>query len=240
MTDLACIVVLTFAAGLCMPLGGLIASVEHIGPRWLETELRHFTIAFGGGLLLGGVFEVLLPKGMSAFGNPTAGVAVFMAGGVLFFALERAMALRRREAPQLVGMLVDYIPESIALGGLVATDPSLALVLAIVIGLQNLPEGFNAYRELAALPSAAPVKVLWIMFLLTPIGPAAGLAAHAFLGDRSEILGAIMLLASGGIMYLMFQEIAPRSRLRHHWAPPLGAVAGFGVTLLTALWLGPA
>lgn len=240
MNEVAYILLLTFAAGLCMPLGGLIASVEHIGPDWLEMEFRHFSIAFGGGLLLGGVFEVLLPQGMAKFGHPAAGVAVFMAGGVLFFVLERAMALRRREAPQLVGMLVDYVPESIALGGLVATDPSLALVLAVVIGLQNVPEGFNAYRELVATPAAAPGKVLWFMFLLTPIGPVAGLAAHAFLDAQSATLGAIMLLASGGIMYLMFQEIAPRSRLRNHWAPPLGAVAGFAATLLTALWLGPA
>jgi len=223
-----------------MPLGGLLASVEHISSKWLESEFRHFMIAFGGGLLLGAVFQVLLPQGISKFGHPTAAVAVFLAGGVVFFVFEKAMALRRHETPQFVGMLVDYIPESIALGGLVATDPPLALVLAVVIGLQNIPEGFNSYRELVGLRSETPRRVLWFMLLLTPIGPVAGLAAHYLLADNPGLLAAIMLMAAGGIMYLMFQEIAPQSRLRHHWAPPLGAVAGFAVTLLTDIWLGHA
>jgi len=238
MSEAPYIVVLTLLAGLCMPLGGVLARFEHLGSRWLEREFRHFMIAFGGGLLLGAVFAVLLPEGTERFGHPTGAVALFLAGGVAFFLLERRMGLQRRESPQLVGMLVDYIPESIALGGLVATDPALALVLAVVVGLQNVPEGFNAYRELIAKRPEDSAKVLRFMLLLTPIGPAAGLLAYWFLDDAPRVLGAIMLIAAGGIMYLMFQEIAPQSRIKHHWAPPLGAVTGFGVTLLTSAWLG--
>jgi ZIP family zinc transporter len=232
------IVVLTFAAGLCMPLGGWIASFERIQRRWLEKEVRHFLIALGGGLLLGAVYEVLLPEGLARFGNSVSAVLLFVAGGLLVFLLERLLAARRRESPQLLGMLLDYVPESIALGGLIATDPSLALVLAIVIGLQNLPEGFNAYRELAAAGRDSSAKVLSLMCLLTLLGPLAGLSAYAFLADVPAVLGAIMLSSAGGIVYLMFQDIAPQAHLNRHWAPPLGAVLGFAFTLLTSLWLG--
>lgn len=237
MSDVAMILVLTGAAGLCMPIGGLIASMEHIRPRWLENELRHFIIAFGGGLLLGAVFQVLLPQGTEMTGDQAVSVLVFLLGGILLFALERRLALRRHEAPQLTGMLVDFIPESIALGGLAASNPELALVLAIVIGLQNIPEGFNAYRELVKSRVLSRSKVLLVMLLLTPLGPAAGLSAHYGLADQPRALGMIMLLASGGIVYLMFQDIAPQSRLRQHWAPPLGAVLGVGFTLLTEMWI---
>ncbi len=216
-----------------MPLGGLIATFEHIRSEWLEREFRHFVIAFGGGLLLGAVFEVLLPEGLKNLHDSPSGIAWFVAGGVLFFLLERAMGLRRREAPQLMGMLLDYVPESLALGGLIASDPSLAIVLAIIVGLQNLPEGFNAYRELVVPGKASSRKVLWFMLLLTPSGPIAGLSAHYFLVDQPYILGAIMLVSAGGIMYLMFQDIAPQARLQRHWAPPLGAVLGFAVTMFT-------
>ena len=41
-----------------------------------------------------------------------------------------------------------------------------------------------------------------------------------------------MLAASGGILYLIFQDIAPMSRLQRHRAPPLGAVLGFCVALV--------
>lgn len=240
MTEITHIIVLTFVAGLCMPLGGMIATFEHIRRRWLQEEIRHFVIAVGGGLLLGAVFQVLLPEGLVTYGNTPNAVAVFLGGGVTFFLLERAMGLRRRESPQLVGMLLDFIPESLALGGLVATSPSVAVVLAIVVGLQNFPEGFNSYRELVSLGKQSPRKVLLFMFFLTPLGPMSGLTAYYFLTDMPRILGGIMLFSAGGIMYLMFQDIAPQSRLKHHWAPALGAVIGFAITLLTDIWVGSA
>jgi len=140
----------------------------------------------------------------------------------------------------MTGMLVDFLPESIALGGLVATQPNLALILAVVIGLQNLPEGFNAYRELVASRRWTSKKVLFFMALLVPIGPIAGLSSHFGLAGQPRLLGVIMLLAAGGIVYLMFQEIAPKSRLKRHWAPPLGAVFGVSAMLLTELSIGGA
>jgi ZIP family zinc transporter len=238
MSQLAYIIALTFGAGLCMPIGALLARVEHIGPNWLEQEFRHFMVAFGGGLLLGAVFDVLLPEGLARLDHSVAGILIFLAGGLLFFLVERRMGLAQREAPQMLGMLLDYIPESLALGGLAAGNPRLALLLAVVIGLQNVPEGFNSYRELEAEQPSSGGKVLRMMFLLTLIGPLMGLGAYYFLDAHPAVLGGIMLAAAGGLMYLIFQDIAPASRLERHWAPPLGAVAGFGVTLLSDLLLG--
>lgn len=47
MSDIAAILLFTLAAGACIPLGGFIASFEHIHSRWLEQELRHSVIALG-------------------------------------------------------------------------------------------------------------------------------------------------------------------------------------------------
>jgi ZIP family zinc transporter len=237
MTDLAHIFLLTLAAGLCMPLGGAVAKIERFRPEWLETEFRHFMIALGGGLLLGGVFEVLLPEGMARFDNPSVGILVFTAGGFAFFAIERTMGLRHRQHPQLLGMLLDYLPESIALGALAVSNPSTALLLALVVGAQNIPEGFNTYRELNDGPSHRPRNVLGFMLLLTPIGPIAAISAHFLFRDQSMAIGSIMLLGAGGIMYIIFQDIAPQSRLKKHWAPPLGAILGFAITLQADFWL---
>lgn len=229
-SDAWVITVLTLGAGLCMALGGLLASVERIRPDWLDTEFRHFMIALGGGILLGAVAQVLLPQGMRQMDNPPLGIACFVAGGVAFFWVERSMGMRRRERPQLMGMLLDFVPESIALGGMVATGSPLATTLAVLIGLQNLPEGFNAYRELV---KGQPVRTLMAMVALAFLGPVAGLAGYVVLGGQPEALGAMMLVASGGILYLMFQDIAPQSRLNRHWAPPLGAVLGFAITMVS-------
>ena len=77
--------------------------------------------------------------------------------------------------------------------------------------------------------------MLLSMSALVLIGPIAGLCGFFFLSNHQAILGAIMLLSSGGILYLIFQDIAPQSRLEKHWAPPLGAVFGFCVALFSEM-----
>ena len=225
------IVLLTVAAGSCIPLGGLLAKIERIHPNWLERELRHFIIAFGGGILLGAVAVVLVPEGRYSMGDSLWSIPIILLGGLAFFYIEKRMAQRHRESPQLFGMLLDYIPEAIALGGLMALQSEVAPLLALFIGLQNLPEGFNSYRELNAKNHRDDKKTIQSMIALVALGPAAGLLGYYILSDHPALLGAIMLFASGGILYLLFQDIAPQSILKKHWAPPLGAVIGFCLAL---------
>lgn len=130
-----------------------------------------------------------------------------------------------------MAMLLDYVPESLALGGAFASGAESALLLALFIGLQNIPEGFNAYRELRSSGQEGR-EILRFMMCLLPIGPVLGMVGWAFLGERTALLGGVMLFAAGGILYLVFQDIAPQSRMRSHWAPPLGAVLGFALGMV--------
>ncbi|KMQ74094.1 ZIP family metal transporter [Marinobacter subterrani] len=231
--DVLYVIGLTTLAGACIPLGGLLASVERISPNWLELEFRHFLIAFGGGILLGAVSVVLIPQGQESMGDSLWAIPTIIAGGLLFFAVERVLGLKRRESPQLMGVMLDFVPEATALGGLTLVSPKIALLMAVLIALQNLPEGFNAYRELSSLPGYTSRKTLAFMGCLVSAGPAAGLLGYFFLSEQPVILGAVMLVASGGILYLIFQDIAPQSRLERHWGPPLGAVAGYCLALFS-------
>jgi len=231
--DILYIVGLTVAAGACIPLGGLIASVERISPNWLELEFRHFLIAFGGGILLGAVTVVLVPEGKASMNGSFWAIPAILAGGVLFFAVERLLGLKKREAPQLMGVMLDFVPEAMALGGMIIVNPGLAPLLAMLIALQNLPEGFNAYRELREHSGYSSRQTLAFMSGLVLAGPVAGLVGYYFLASSPVLLGGIMLVASGGILYLIFQDIAPQSRLEKHWMPPFGAVVGFCLALFS-------
>ncbi len=239
MHDLAQIVLLTAAAGACLPLGGFLGRIKRLGPHWLDLELRHTVIAFGAGILLAGVAFVLVPEGSALLGAPLAGFSVLLLGGAAFFLYERLIDGRKRVSPQFNAMLLDFIPESLALGGVLAAGSSTAQLLALLIGLQNIPEGFNAYRELSAMPGARPRRIMALMIALVPIGPIVGVAGWLLLSQHEAILGTVMLFASGGILYLIFQDIAPQTRLARHWAPPLGAVAGFGLGLLGQQYFSP-
>lgn len=107
-------------------------------------------------------------------------------------------------------------------------------MLALLIGLQNLPEGFNAFRELQEAGQARR-KTLGLMAALVPLGPLLALLGYTVLAGQDTALSVILLLASGGILYLIFQDIAPQAKLERHWAPPLGAVSGFALAMLGTL-----
>jgi ZIP family zinc transporter len=224
----------TTFAGACIPLGAALARFERLGPEWLETEFRHGVIAFGGGVLFGAVALVLVPEGVSRMSGGALAVLCFLAGGSLCFVFERWQGRRiGRETPQLTAMLSDYLPESMALGGMFTAAAPGAMLLALLIGLQNLPEGFNAWRELRAAGPAPGVGRAALVFAgLVLLGPAAGLLGWFVLAEHPSVLGGLMLFSAGAILYLTFQDLAPQARLERHWGPPLGAVCGFSLALL--------
>jgi ZIP family zinc transporter len=235
MSSLIQMLFLTAVAGSCILAGGLLARFERIRPQWLETEFRHSVIAFGGGVLVSAVALVLVPEGNAQLKSPFWSCLAFLAGGAAFCLLEITLHRHGGEKPQFSAMLLDYLPESLALGGLFATGSSAAPLLALLIGMQNLPEGFNTYRELTAKNRRATRRTLLLMASLILLGPLFGLLGWKFGGEHPALLGSVMLFAAGGILYLLFQDIAPQARLRQRWAPTLGAVLGFALGLLGEL-----
>ncbi len=154
-------------------------------------------------------------------------VISFATGGLVFMGLDMMLSARRNQAGQLVAMLSDFIPEALALGAAFAYGGSAGLLLAGLMALQNLPEGFNAYRELTASSPHSGRRVIAAFAAMALLGPAAGLAGFFWLSAFPQLVSGIMLFAAGGILYVIFQDIAPQVPLERHWAPPLGAVAGF-------------
>jgi len=226
MADWLMVIVLTLMAGLAMPLGAAIAAIERIGPEWLENELRHTIIAFGGGALLSAVALVLVPEGQAEL-SPGLVAVCFAFGGIVFMGLDLLLDSLQSRASQLAAMLSDFIPEALALGAALASGSQAALLLALLMSLQNIPEGFNACRELMQDTSYRSDQIIRALVLMALCGPVAGLSGYFWLAGSPQVLAAIMLFAAGGILYLVFQDIAPQARLERHWGPPLGAVAGF-------------
>jgi ZIP family zinc transporter len=216
-------------AGLSIPVGAFLAQAERLLPDWSRTELRHTVIAVGGGALLSAVALVLLPEAADRLAALPL-LTAFVAGGVVFFLLDRALSRQGTHAAQFLAMMLDYLPEAMALGAVVTVRPDLAILTAGIIALQNLPEGFAAWRELHGSASH-PRRIVMLFVLMVPAGPAAAAVGLFVLAAQPAILGAIMAFSSGGILYLLFEDVAPSVRLENDGAPPLGAVAGFAIGL---------
>jgi ZIP family zinc transporter len=231
MNDLLLALAYGAVAGLAIPLGGFLAQVERIRPRWLELEIRHSVMAFGGGILVAAVALVLVPEGIAQVPGPLA-VAAFCLGGVLFGLIERLQLRHGGSQAQFLAMLADFLPESLALGALIATGSPHAGMLAFLIGAQNLPEAFNAWREINATGQIKARHAMGLFLALAALGPLAVILGELTLAERPVLTGTIMLLAGGGILFLMFQAIAVKAHLKDRQAPSLAAVAGFAVGLI--------
>lgn len=221
-----------------MPLGATIAAFEHIRPNWLEQEFRHSVLAFGAGALISAVALVLVPEGIKTLAVLPAALW-FVAGGVGFMLLDIVLKKANTPASQLAAMLADFVPESIALGAAFVADQQTAFLLAGLIALQNLPEGFNAYRELTRSATQRQFGIIMIFAAMALLGPIAGVAGHYFLKDNVNVVSAIMLFAAGGILYSVFQDMAPQVKLNKHWGPPLGTVLGFVLGMIGLMLTQP-
>lgn len=237
MTELHQIIIYSFLSGSTIFLGGLLSHYfgDHIKSGLIKEEIIHSSIAFGGGILMAAVGLVLVPEGMKEISLiPMA--LLFIAGAITFFFIDRYIESKGGTIAQLLGMLADFVPESIAMGAVFLQNPQLGSLLAIIICIQNLPEAFNAYPELKSLYSTT--KSLIILFLLSFVGLASALLGYYFLSDLPIAVGGLMLFAGGGVTYLIFQDIAPMSSLKKNWIPALGASLGFLVGMIGVKILG--
>lgn len=230
MSKLAIILVASWLAGFAAFIGGVFARFTGIADTEAKREITHGVVAFGGGILIAAVAFALAPVGIAAL-SPVSLATTFCLGGIGFCILDAHLSRRGGSKAQFMAMLMDFLPEAISLGAVFGHDHRLGVLLAAFIGAQNLPEGFNAFRELMAA-GAKPRGTLISLFAISFLGPAAACMGYLFLQGQQRLTAGIMSFAAGGILYLIFQDIAPQSKMRRHWAPPLGAVLGFVVGML--------
>ncbi|MCF7874050.1 MAG: divalent cation transporter [Candidatus Omnitrophica bacterium] len=230
MNNLFDIILYSFLSGITVFFGGLLRKIENFPEGKRKEEFLHSIIAFGGGILVSAVALVLVPKGLKEL-SLLAIIIIFIAGAVCFFLFDRFISSQGGTKAQLMAMLMDFIPEAIALGAVFAHDKSLGLLLAIFIGLQNLPESFNSFSDLVK-SGVSETKALIIFIPLSFCGVVGAVLGYLFLGGFPKIIAGLMLFAASGILYLTFQDIAPLAKIEKNWRPALGASLGFLVGII--------
>jgi ZIP family zinc transporter len=213
---------LTAAAGLSAFAGAALGCLDEIRGGVLSNKAKNAIIAFGGGALIGAVGLLLVPHGLDS--QPVwLAAGTFVAGGAAALVVDRALQRSGTPASQLVALNLDFIPQNRA----------MALFLAAVMIAQNLPEGFNAYREVRKSHGGfIRSHILRLMLLCIVIGPIAATLGYLVFTLESAVLGSVMTFFAGGILYLVFEDVAPEAKGNGEWMPAMGAVAGFMVALI--------
>ncbi len=225
MSDIIQVVLYSLASGVAVLLGGFLARLKLLPDSPLGREISHGVIAFGGGVLVAAVAFVLAPRGIELLSLAVL-IPVFLLGVVSFLLLDRLIARRGGRAAQLMAMMMDFIPEAIALGAIFSTDRKTGLLLALLIGLQNLPEAYNSFGDLRR-SGFSPNKALVVLIPFSLAGVAAAVAGYSFLSGHQEVVACLMVFSAGAILYIVFQDIAPMAKVRNHWTPATGAALGF-------------
>ncbi|MGB5485183.1 ZIP family metal transporter [Parasphingorhabdus sp.] len=226
------LIILSALAGLAAFLGAAFGCLDELKKGLISDGMRRAIIAFGGGALIGAVGLVLVPHGLES--QPLwLGLGTFLAGGLVFLLIDHALKRRGTPVSQLIALNLDFIPEAIVLGAVISGDFEMALFLTVIIIAQNLPEGFNAYREIRQSHAGFLRKhVLQIMSGCIVVGPVSALAGYWLFTLDNLILGSIMTFCAGGILYLVFEDVAPDAHKVGDWKPAFGAVIGFSVALV--------
>ena len=236
MNQLLIVIIVSWLAGIASFVGGVIASIEGTVETEAKREIIHGIVAFGGGILVAAVAFALAPEGMSGL-SPLGLAATFCSGGLVFCYIDAYLSRHGGSKAQFMAMLMDFVPEAMALGAVFGHAHQTGILLALFIGAQNLPEGFNAYRENVA-GRGSPRTTLTILAAISLLGPIAACAGYLFLQEHATLTASIMSFAGGGILYLIFQDIAPQAQMQRRWTPPLGAVLGFVVGMIGKQILG--
>ncbi|MCF4100633.1 divalent cation transporter [Gillisia sp. M10.2A] len=226
------VILLSSFSGITVFLGGVLSKYLHhkLNSNRYKTAIFHSITAFGAGIILSALALVLVPEGMENL-KLSFIIFLFLGGAISFFIIDRFIAKKGGKAGQLLAMLMDFIPEAIVLGAVFATDPKTGTLLAVFIGLQNLPESFNSYQDLIDSGMTSN-RSLFILFLLSFSGIAGALGGYYLLTDFPSITSGLMMFASGGILYLIFQDIAPKVPIKQNWLPALGANLGFLIGII--------
>ena len=213
------LIVFSGVAGVTVLIGGLLANYfnHHIKESPVKYEVTHTMMSFGAGIILAAVALVLIPYGIAHLHILSLSIS-FVVGAMGFMALDKYLEQKGGKTATLLAMMMDFVPESIVLGAVFAVDMKMATLLAIIIGLQNLPEAFNSFRDLV-LSGFTVRKTLVIFFFLSFFGIIGALLGFYFLTDSTTLTALLMTFASGGILYLLIQDIIPASKLAriiHH------------------------
>jgi zinc transporter, ZIP family len=208
--------------------GGTSFLGVYIGKRMRFTDQQVLTLtAFGAGILIAAaVFEMVIEAEKTI--GITLTLIAFLAGAIIFTIADMIAEKKGGGAGILLGIGLDIIPESLAIGAAIASGPALAL--ALLLGIQNIPEGIASYKEMMTGKTAFsnnPKKALAAVGVVSVIPVFLGLAGLFYLTGMEDTIAIIFALSAGGIFYMLYYDMIPKAHKERKWLPTFGAVLGF-------------
>jgi zinc transporter, ZIP family len=226
------------AAVASLLLGAAAAVRLHLPPRLAEVMS-----AAGAGVLVGAVVLELLPEAGRAGTLPA--VSGVLLGTAL--AAGAAAVLERRVAPGgdettrgeaiAAGLVVDGVPESLAVGFSVAQGRMAAALLAGVL-MGNLAEAYSAARPIVVGGRSGRFAFGVIAAVAAILLVATVLGGTLLAGADPRLIGSAQALAAGAVLWVVALSLRPPLRRQPgRTAALVGACGGFALAVLLSVVL---
>jgi ZIP family zinc transporter len=253
--QLLLVVVISGAAAIASVLGGLLA-------LWHRTSTLITSLAFGfaSGALIGTVSLEMLPTALD-LGELSIVVIAFAIGMLALFAFDlvvhggrilgehadqrrivrRYHRRRGSGSPVLVlagGTSAEELVEGLAIGVGAAIEPSLAVVVALAIAVDNLAEGMSVGElirdETPDRAAALPRVLRWTGTIGLALFVSAVVGWLVFRGIPPGLLAALLAAGAGAMLYLTLSSLVPEGEARQYQG---SATLASGLTFAVVLVL---
>lgn len=251
MSDLALVLAIVVPAALASPAGGLLALW-----RRPTTLLLSIAVGFAGGVLLATFAFEMMPEALELASLPLA-VAGFGVGFALVYGLdlfinrgrlageaaeqsERTRKFHLRHPPRgkettvlAGGTSAEELVEGASIGVGSAIDPSVGIVVAVAILIDNVSEAMSigelVQNEERGNGGSPRRKVLgWTSLIGLSLLASSILSWFLLRNIPQPALGALLAAGAGGMFYLTVTDLLPEAE-KHHYqqSSALAAAAGF-------------
>jgi ZIP family zinc transporter len=244
---------LTAGAGMATVIGSVIAlSIKAPSPRFLS-----FTLGFSGGVMVLVSFVELLPIGIDNIGF-LAGHAAFLLGMLAFFGMDmmvpheyighkdypkemdaaRMARLKRTGLLVALGIGLHNLPEGMVTFAATLQDARLGLAIAVAVAIHNVPEGIAVAAPVYAA-TGSRAKAFWWSFLSGVSEPVgAGLAALVLLPFLTPVVfGWVMSIVAGIMVAISLDELIPAAREFHTEHLPILGIIAGMAVMAFSLWM---
>lgn len=190
-------------------LGGVISALfKKNVDKYLD-----FFMGLAGGIMLAVVVFDLMKESMSEMGVPYTIIFIFIGVLLTMFLKMKLDISKDMKTGYLIfiSILLHNLPEGLAIGSSFMSAETLGMTLAIIIGIHNIPEGLAMALSLVGSKMKISKVILFTIIAGIPMGIGSFLGAY-FGSVFHSLIGVFLALAAGTMMYVVLEEIFPKSR----------------------------
>jgi len=209
-------------AGLATILGIILVLMKK------QLVLRHasFVNSFAAGLILGVAFFHLFPEAIELSEHA---LSFIFLGFICFFLLENVVVLHsgsevlfsEKEHSQhtkgivmFSGLFFHSLMDGVIIGIGFEIDSNIGLLTSLGVIFHELPEGVTTFSLLInTIKKKTALKLSIMVALATPIGAVISLTFVPGLSD--EIIGAMLAMAGGSLLYISASDLIPQTHEEH-------------------------